>query len=516
MPNVDLDLDRVWERQPEEDTDAYRAFVVFRDMAPPATVEQACHKAHGAAPPAEILAMWQSWARDWAWDERARRYRDSSEAAAARARDLTQRWASAKEFYNQDAGEERGFLASLFRRGRSARRTSGSRREGWLKRWARESERRRYFAAQEAAALRSARGGKKQSLAARWTLFVRRRRDAAEEQKYKGWRGRLRRLQRRTRVIVRKHTIRFVLIFGAACLLAGSFAGMLFLRWRRLVFQNAVVFTVNEARIHRNLFQSRLEETVARTVMQELIEKNLRMQFARAKKAYPTDKEVDARIAEDRKDPSFDKSIAAVGMDLEKYRDAVRDELAQAKLMSAGVTVTDAEVRKYYEANIDKRNPRARFYVPEAIQVAVIGTRSREACLAALDDLKEGVPWEEVARTHSLDVSAFSGGVLPPFAKGRTMSAMVPGMDATLFAMNQGERIGPVRFGEGWWLIQCRERSPEKTMPFEYVRLRARLWALMEKGVPKNGRRIASEYAAFQKRAKVQVFDPFFRSLMAR
>jgi len=42
------------------------------------------------------------------------------------------------------------------------------------------------------------------------------------------------------------------------------------------------------------------------------------------------------------------------------------------------------------------------------------------------------------------------------------------------------------------------------------------MWAAMEKGVPKNGRRVASEYAAFQKRANVQVFDPYFRGLMAR
>jgi parvulin-like peptidyl-prolyl isomerase len=516
MPNVDLDLDRVWERQPDEDTDAYRAFIVFRDMTPSSTVEQACRKAQGGDPPADVVAAWQSWAADWAWEERARRYRDSAEAAAATARDLTQRWASAKEFYKQDPDQKRGFLASLFRRGRSAGRAPAPGREGWLKKWARERERRKHFAAQEAAAIRSAKGGKKRSLAERWTLFVRKRRASAEEQRYKGWRGRLLRLKRQTRVVVRKHTIRFVLIFGGACLLVGAFAGMLFLRWRRMVFQNAVVFTVNEARIHRNLFQARLEEAGARTVMQEIIEKNLRTQFARAKKAYPSNKEVDARIAEDKKDPSFAKSIAAAGMTTEQYRDAVRDELAQARLMSAGVSVTDAEVRKFYEANVDKKNPRARFYVPEAIQVAVIGTRSREACLAALDDLKEGVPWEEAARSHSLDVSAFSGGLLPPFAKGRTMSAMIPGMDATLFAMNQGERIGPVRFGEGWWLIQCRDKVPEKTMPFEYVALRARTWALMEKGVPKNGRRIASEYAAFQKRAKVQVFDPFFRSLMAR
>lgn len=517
MPKLDLELDSIWQRQPEEEDEAYRAFVAFRDMQPSGTAEQACRRTLGEGATDEAVSQWQQWAEDWAWEERVKRYRASSEIAAARARDLTERYARAREFYNKDAEEAprglAGKLGSLFGRGR---RSGGRGREGALKKWAREREARKHFAAQQAAALKGSRGGKKKSLAERWTLFVKRRESVAEEQKDKGWRGRLKRAKRLMRVFVSKHTARFVLLFGGLCFIVGALGGMLFLRWRRISFQNAIVFTVNDANIRRNEFQSRLENLGGKTVMQQLIETNLRRQFAKAKKAFPTEKEIDARLAEDQLDPNFAKSIAAAGMTVDQYRDAIRDELAQAKLMTTGVTVTDAEVRKYYQANVDKRNPRARFYIPETIQVAVIGTRSREAALAALDDLKQGVPWEEAARTHSLDVSAFSGGILPPFARGRTMSAMIPGMDATVFALDQGQRIGPVKYGEGWWIIQCRDKMPEKTLPFESVKVRARIWAEMEKGIPKNGRRVASEYAAFQKRAKVQIFDPFFRSLMAR
>lgn len=516
MPKIDLSLENIWERQVDEETEVYRAFVVYRDLDPPGSVEQACRKALGERFSAEALAQWEQWAEDWAWEFRANQWRQTAETAAARARDLTERWHRAKEFYNRDKEEPRGLGALLGRffgksRGRSVRR-----KESVLRRWARERDLKRHIAATEAAALKAERGRRRPTLAQRWTLFIQRKRSEAEEQKDKGWRGRLRRTKRRLRVIVSRHTGRFVLIFGALCLLVGAFLGMLFLRWRRLVFQHAVVMAVNQASIRRDEFQARLEEVAARTVLQEMVERNLRRQFAIAKKAYPTDKEVEERLAEDRKDPAFMKSIAAAGMTLQKYREAIRDELAQAKLMSEGVTVTEEEVRKYYERNIDRKNPQARFFMPETIQVAVIGTRTREAAEAALQDLKDGVPWEEVARTHSLDVSAFSGGLLPPFARGRTMAAMIPGMEAAIFAMEPGQRIGPVKYGDGWWIIQCREKAPEKTLPFELVKIRARLWARMEKGIPKNGRRVASEYAAFQKRAKVQVFDPFFRSLMAR
>lgn len=509
MPIQDLDADSIWHRQPEEDEQAYAAFLVFRDLSQGSTVEQACLRALGAGYD-EGIAQWQSWSEEWAWEERAARYRASPEAAKAGARDLTDRWTRVKAYYDQDERPP-SFLQSLFGRGKSRR--SGKKRT-FLQRWAEDRRARKHFAAQQSAALRSARGGKKLTLLQRWTLFVRRQTDKDNENK--GIRGRIRSISRRINVLVRKHTVRFVLAFGLICMFLGSLLGMYFLRWRRLVFQNAVVFSVNEASVRRSAFQDRLEKLSGRQVMHDIIEENLRLQFAKAKKALPGEKALEARLAEDQKDPNLAKSIAAAGLTLDQYRTALRDEMAQANLMSAGQTITEAEVRKYYERNIDKKNVQARFYVPETIQVAVIGTRSRESAQAALDDLKQGVPWEEAARSYSLDVSAFQGGVLPPFARGRTMSAMIPGMDTTIFALEPGQRIGPVKFGEGWWIIQCREKAPEKILPYDRVKVRARMWALMEKGIPKNGRRIASEYAAFQKRAKVQVFDPFFRSMMAR
>lgn len=366
---------------------------------------------------------------------------------------------------------------------------------------------------QQRAAAKAGAPKKKQTLAERLHLMRQRRKDTTQKQ-LKGWRAKLMHRTRRLRMMARRRPGRALLILAATFTLFGAFSGALIMRWRRIRMANAVVFTINQASVRRQDFQTRLEQAAGRTVMQGYLDQTLRRQFAEAKKATPTNAEVDARVAEDSKQPEFRQTLAAAGMDLDAYRQAVRDELSQVKLMSEGVTVTDQEVLDFYKRNIDKRNPSARFYTPETVQVAVIGTRSRETALAALEDLRQGVQWDDVARTHSVDVSAFSGGLLPPFGRGRTLAAQIPGMEQAIFGMQPGQRIGPAKFGEGWWIIQCRDKRPERTLPFEQVKHRARSWLLLEKGTARNGRRIASEYAAFQKKARVQVFDPLYRSMM--
>ncbi len=529
MSRVDLEVDRVWERLPDETDDAHKAFVAYRGLGADASVEKACRSASGEEPSPETLAQWQQWAEEWAWEERAAKFRASQEQASEEARRLAERWASAKEFYRTDEERPRGFLAGLFGKRRhrhSSSRPSGTKGKavqvrpeappGALKKWAQEREVQKRFKAQQAAALRSAKSQKKRSLAERWTLFIRRTKREAKENRDKGFRGWVRRRITRLRLLARRRFGRFVLLFGTGVFLLGMMTGVLGMRWRRQRFQTGVVVTINGENLRRDEVQSRIEQYGGRPVMQQLLEETLRRQYAEAKKAYPKESEIEQRIKEDQRQPEFAKSIADAGMTLDQYRKVVRDEMAQVNIMAKGVTITDAEVRRYYKIHTDKRNPRARFYTPETVRVAVIGTRSKQAAEAALAELQQGTPWEEVARTHSLDTSAFQGGVLPPFGRGRTLCAQIPGMEAAIFGMEPGQRIGPVKFGEGWWLIQCREKFPERTLPFEAVKHRARLWALLEKGVPVNGRRVASEYAAFQKKAKVQVFDPYFRSLIGQ
>ena len=216
MPEIDLELDRVWERLPDEDEEAYKAFVVYRGLGAEATVEQACRTAAGDDASAELIARWEAWAAEWAWAGRAEKHREWAAEASREARRLAERWSSAREFYASGEEARPGLLGRLFGRRRHHRRSSGARtakgqtiqvrpegRHGFFKKWAQEREARRHFKAQEAAALRAAKSQKKRSLAERWTLFVRRARDEAKKKQDKGFRGWLRRRMIRIRLYAR-------------------------------------------------------------------------------------------------------------------------------------------------------------------------------------------------------------------------------------------------------------------------------------------------------------------------
>ena len=52
-----------------------------------------------------------------------------------------------------------------------------------------------------------------------------------------------------------------------------------------------------------------------------------------------------------------------------------------------GITVTDDEVKQFYDQNVDKRNPNALYYTPESVQVAIIAVNTPQARPITLDKI---------------------------------------------------------------------------------------------------------------------------------
>jgi peptidyl-prolyl cis-trans isomerase D len=137
--------------------------------------------------------------------------------------------------------------------------------------------------------------------------------------------------------------------------------------------------------------------------------------------------------------------------------------LDASRLVPGEVQVSDAEVKKYYDAHEDefKRGASAR------LTVAVLGkAATRGDTLASLEraervraELAGGADFAEVAKRESSDPgSKDNGGDLGTFGRGQ----MVPAFDAAAFSLPVGELSQPVLSPFGYHVIQVQERNGDQ------------------------------------------------------
>jgi parvulin-like peptidyl-prolyl isomerase len=298
-----------------------------------------------------------------------------------------------------------------------------------------------------------------------------------------------------------------VWLFVVLALVIGVGIGALAARQRYKGREKEVVLSVNGENITKDQFYRRLELVAGVNTLRQMSEEKMTLQFAKKLGTYPSDAEVEAKYAEAMKRADVKESLRASGQTADEYKYGLRIALATANSLSKGASVSDAEVKQFYEANIRKNNPTARYYIPETSVVAVIVTRTEDECKKALSELTNGMPFNRVVEKYTMDQSTRNtGGVLPPIQKGRTQADRIAGLESAIFGLKIGQQIGPRKFADGWWIIRCLERKEAQTLPFDQVKEECRTQVLLSKGAPKNARAMEEEFANFRKTAKVQAF----------
>ncbi len=274
------------------------------------------------------------------------------------------------------------------------------------------------------------------------------------------------------------------------------------------------VASVNGTEITKGEFYRRLEMAAGVEVLRGMAGEQLTLEYARKKGVMPTEAEVQARFDQESAKPDFDQALAQRRQTPEDFKQALRVSMAQAKALGKGIAVSDAEARKFYEANISRANPLARYYTPEQVEIAVVVTQTEARSNKALADLRQDLPFSTVAKNYSQDASKDNGGVLPPVLRGRTASRKIPGLEQALFGMKIGEQIGPRKFAGVWWIIRCLDKKPEVTQPFEKVREECRTGAMLMKGIPANAKSVETDFQKFQREANIQAFWPQYHDAL--
>ncbi|MCS7235739.1 MAG: peptidylprolyl isomerase [Armatimonadota bacterium] len=243
---------------------------------------------------------------------------------------------------------------------------------------------------------------------------------------------------------------------------------------------------------------ARQRAQVARSVLDQLIERTLILQEARRTGKLASDLEVEERLRQIAQAfPStqeFERALQQQGISRAELRERVRFELTVRRLLGEVKVpaVSEQEARSYFEAH------RAGFDEPERVRVRHILLRTEAEARVVVARLRAGEPFDRLARELSQDPgSRDRGGDLGLVAPGQT----VPEFERAAFSLRPGQTSDPVQTSFGYHVIQVTERLPAKKATWDTAR--AQVVELLRE----NKRREAFEawVKDLRKRAKVVV-----------
>jgi parvulin-like peptidyl-prolyl isomerase len=183
-----------------------------------------------------------------------------------------------------------------------------------------------------------------------------------------------------------------------------------------------------------------------------------------------TDGQIDAELAKIKKDffqgsdAKMQAQLKKQNITVESLKRDIRAKLIQEKLyakITGAVTVSDKEVRDYYEQHKDL------YGEPESRTVRHILVDDKAKANDLYGQLKNGASFAVLAKKFSKDPgSAAQGGKLT-VSKGQT----VPEFDKVAFDLKTNELAEPIHSQYGWHIIQAlSDVKPAKVKPFDDVK----------------------------------------------
>jgi len=234
---------------------------------------------------------------------------------------------------------------------------------------------------------------------------------------------------------------------------------------------------VNGTPIRESEVVERLLKRYGQQTVDEMIDEILLRQAAVEKSIKPDDAEVDKRFAKLQAQfgsrELFLSQLERAGSSVSKIKEELGEEVVRERLviLSEGISVSDAEVKKAFEERRDK------LAHPEAIHLRHILVAKEAEGQAIVDQLKAGADFGKLAREKSLAASGKSvGGDYGFIARG-----MLPAdVDEIAFAMKPGE-IKLVTNPLGTHVLQVLEKRPSRPATFPEVKDELRELLLSEK-----------------------------------
>jgi len=244
----------------------------------------------------------------------------------------------------------------------------------------------------------------------------------------------------------------------------------------------------------------------------QLIDEHLVLQMAQKKGLMPTDQEVQDAIKDtEAGDPKFLENWLNSGQTQDELFGDIRLRIAQFKLQTAGVTVSDQEVANFYHT---ERIPNLTT-TPRKAKLRIIAVQDTAAENSVDADLAAGKSFAEIAKARSDDVSKANGGEMEV-----PIDVMPRPVIAAIDSTKIGQRTNWVDVTDDRgvnviahvkYLIE--DKSPEKPIPFdENLKKVLRHKMMLDRGNAKNNS-LFQDLSEMRKSSSIDIKEKGFATM---
>jgi hypothetical protein len=246
-----------------------------------------------------------------------------------------------------------------------------------------------------------------------------------------------------------------------------------------------------------------VESTPGFFAIAQLIGQRLTYQLAKEKGVLPSKQEVDDELQSRlSRDPKYIEEMADAGITQTDLLDSIKFDLAKFKLQTAGITVTDQEVKQFYA-----KNP-AEYTTGKMVKCRIIAVKT-DADEAPVDsDLQSGKDFSAVAKDKSVDVTRSLGGDIGT-------------VFITFFPQNVQQALNAIKIGNTTdWLdvngakvkYQLADVVPPKLQPLDkFTTMMTRRQLMIQKGMSQDD--LAKEINDMKAKSKVTISQKQFADL---
>ena len=143
---------------------------------------------------------------------------------------------------------------------------------------------------------------------------------------------------------------------------------------------------------------------------------------------------------------------------MENMKRSMLQQYSLRKMFNS-IVVTDEELKDYYEKH------KSMFKTEEMVKASHVLVETEEQANEILEDITDGLSFEEAAEKYSSCPSKQNGGGLGQFGRGQ----MVKEFEDAAFSMQVGEISEPVKTQFGYHIIKLTDHIPARNSEFEEV-----------------------------------------------